>query len=420
MINTKKVKKISILSTQQNYKWVSMREVLPSIEKCWVMACNDQLFDHKLINADTEPLRNYIHFLMECDLIVVIAFNETISKLMRQIRLNFYISAPFVLHLYGHGTLGLWPQYRFGVLEIMTNQDIFIGTCPGDIACVKLTSSNAHVLDIPYPHFPLEQTVSITAIPTKVFAYIGRITDQKNLDILIEAYHLLHSQNSGVLPLYIYGKEDYFGSPNMGIVSTECLQNLKELVKEYGLTEKIIFKGFIERELLYQELSESHIFVSPSTHSDENFGMALMRSLALGASAVVSDWGGHKVFSRLMPERVLTSKVIFEKGRPLISALDFSLKMKEASEKKSGSISRELALPTYFSAEAVSYDFQNILKKLDTRDSANVAEKLTVTETTRVLYKQQAHYESTGDIQRAFNSYEDPIAQLYLKAYSED
>ncbi len=404
----KKIKRIAIVTTRQNYKWTSMQEVLPGIEKCWETASDDLGIEHRIINVDVEPLREYVKFILQCDMFIIIAFNETISRFMKEVRTTLNIPAPFVLHLYGHATLGLWPQYRFGALDIMNSGDIFIGTCPGDIKCMQLTCLNARTYDIPYPHFPLDLP---STKGNKVFAYVGRISDQKNVDLLIEAYALLKERIKNIPKLIIYGKEDHFGSPNMGIASTNCLEDLKVLADSLGVSDDVVFRGFVSREAIYSELGKNHIFLSASTHSDENFGMALLRSLAFGGAAVVSNWGGHQVFKAQCPERVWTVAIEFRNSHPRPIVSDFAIAMEKALDfVEKNKIEAEL--PSYFSSNSVTLSFKEIIKRASYNDAP-----LIITDTAQKMFQQQKFFESQGDIQRVFYSYSDPFAQLFLKAY---
>ncbi len=405
-----KIKKIAIITTRQNYKWISMQEVLPAIERCWEMTAESLNAEAKIFNVDQEPLRNFIHYLFDCDAFIIIAFNETIARFMREVRGTLNLPVPFVLHLYGHASLGLWPQHRFNVLQVMTAGDVFIGTCPGDMNCMKLAGENLLSYDIPYPYFPLE--ISKIAESELKFAYIGRISDQKNIDTLIEAYALLENDVGDLPPLLIYGKEDHFGSPNMGIPSTECLKNLQAKIVQHNLSEKIIFKGFQPREELYAEIGRKHIFLSASTHSDENFGMALMRSLAQGALAVVSHWGGHIPFKNKCSDRVWSAPVHFDTNRPKCDVAAFKEQMKNAlAAAKTYNFSG--SLPDYFFPKEIAKSFAEILDNISFS-----SEELKLTSVANEMYAQQLQYESQGDMQRVFTSYDDLKAQKFLRAYS--
>lgn len=382
-----------------------MREVIPAIENCWQAAAPLA----RIINVDEEPLRDHLAFLLECDALIVVAFNETISRFIVNIRSNLNIQIPLVLHLYGHATLGCWPQQRFGTLENLNEGDAFIGTCEGDLKCMKHSFENAKTYNIPYPYFSLsEEWKSVKG--EKVLSYVGRISDQKNIDLLIKAYKQLVGINLLAPPLYIFGSEDFLGSPNMGIPSTRCLEELVKLVDSLNLSKSVFFKGYFAREEIYKILGSEHIFVSASTHSDENFGMAAMRSLAVGGKAVLSHWGGHQIFRSEHPDRVWTSKVFFENDRPVIDPYDFACRMNDALS--SSDTHRQSSLSDYFMPDSVVNNFKKVLKEL--RYSKN---KLVLTEISRRVHRQQSQFEKDGNVQKAFIDYADPLAQLYLGAY---
>lgn len=62
---------------------------------------------------------------------------------------------------------------------------------------------------------------------------------------------------------------------------------LRQLVKANGLTEFVIFCGFLSGEKKLNEFIRAHIFVLPS--KDENFGIAVAEALSYGLPVVVSD-----------------------------------------------------------------------------------------------------------------------------------
>lgn len=395
--------KIAIITTRQNYAWTSMQEVLPALERCWQNSADE----FRTINVDVEPIRNHVPFLFSCDAFIIIAFNETISRFITAVRKDLHLDIPLVFHLYGHATIAMWPEARFGALELLNKGDVFIGTCPGDLKCMQLTLPDAKTLDIPYPYEEMGIEKQLKRQPP-CFVYIGRISDQKNIHTLIEAYSKLPDHS---LPLVIYGKEDFLGSPNMGIESSNYLFDLQQLCENLQMRDKIHFKGFKTREEIYQETGPEHIFVSASTHSDENFGMAAMRSLALGGKAVLSSWGGHVHFKSQFPGKVFLSTVTMENDFPVVNAQEFSQRMLEAS----AAITTEAVVEqrgAYFSPATVTASFKKILAEIKFDPGF-----LTVTKEARAIHEQQLFFETRGFRQRAFHSYSDPLAQLYLRSY---
>lgn len=398
-------KKIAIITTKQNYTWTSMQEVLPALERCW----EDAATKSRIINVDVEPLRNHISFLMSCDALIIIAFNETVSRFILNARINLNLQIPLVLHVYGHATLACWPQYRFGTLDCLNEGDAFVGTCLGDLKCMEYSLLNAKTYNIPYPYFPISNAGQRN-VGEKVFAYVGRLSDQKNVLQLIHSYNILLEMNSKAPALYIYGSEDFLGWPNLGIASTNCLDDIKKLIAKFNLNEKIFLKGFQPRELIYQTLGSDHIFVSASTHSDENFGMAAMRSLAVGGKAVLSHWGGHQEFKAHCPESVWTTEVIFKNFRPQIIPEEFANCMNEALA--TDLTPKNILLSDYFFPQKVTDSFQKILNELSFSEK-----RLQPTELALQIYRQQAQFEQEGNIQKAFSGIDDPLVQRLLGAY---
>ncbi len=403
--------KIAIITTRQNFKWISMQEVLPALESCWAMTTAES----KLINIDQDPLRSFMSYLLQCDAIVIIAFNETIARFMKIIRENLKLSIPFIFHLHGLATLALWPLDHFKVLPVLNNGDLFIGTCPGDKHCLDLIFEKTKHVTIPYPFIPLEKSSMIQINKETVFAYIGRISDQKNIDVLIRAYHLLSLEINSLPLLLIYGQEDHLGSPNMSIKSAPCLKQLLDLVKNLRLEEKIIFKGFVAREDLYSELGAHHISLSASTHSDENFGMAIMRSLSLGAIAVTTRWGGHIVFDENFRNRVFTVTVDFGNDRPRPSIDNFKEAMKKALDAAKKLQPQGEMLSNYFLPKEIAKQLDQILQDITFSQIP-----LTIKPEIQILFSEKKRFAKAGDIQKIFGSYQDPMAIKFLKAYTHN
>lgn len=399
------MRKIAIITTRQNYSWTSMQEVIPAIEKCWEESAESS----RIINVDVDPLRDHLDFIMSCEALIVIAFNETISRFIVTLRSQLNLQIPIVLHLYGHATIACWPEHRFGALDCFNAGDAFIGTCGGDLLCMEKTFINAKSYNIPYPYYPDSETKPNTK-GERVFAYVGRISDQKNLHLLVLAYSELLKKKVDSPPLLIYGKEDFLGSPNTGISSHQCLDDLTKLIKHLGIENQVFFKGFQSRDEIYKTLGSEHIFVSASTHSDENFGMAAMRSLASGGRLVLSHWGGHQIFKEQHPKRVWTSPVTFYHSKPVIDPIDFAGCLHQAliSDNAPG----DPLLSSYFSPDEIVTQFKKVLAQLSFSD-----EKLHSSQIAKQAFEQQAKFEAEGNIQKVFDGYEDELAQIYLSCY---
>jgi len=106
------------------------------------------------------------------------------------------------------------------------------------------------------------------------FIYTGRISQDKNLEIVADAFLSLAEKYHSIY-LLLVGEGPY----------------RSELQKKY-YHERIIFTGRIDRDSLSDYYSGSEFFVFPST--TDTFGMSVIEAQACGLPALVSDQGGPK------------------------------------------------------------------------------------------------------------------------------
>ncbi|HHZ19461.1 MAG TPA: DUF1957 domain-containing protein [Firmicutes bacterium] len=110
----------------------------------------------------------------------------------------------------------------------------------------------------------------------QVILFIGRLVAEKGVQVLIEAFARL----SGLYPdasLVIAGSGPY----------TEELQNM---VRRLGLTDRIRFMGFVAEKVRDELLKSCSIAVFPSLY--EPFGIVALEAMASGTPVVVSRTGG--------------------------------------------------------------------------------------------------------------------------------
>ncbi len=105
--------------------------------------------------------------------------------------------------------------------------------------------------------------------------YTGRISKDKNLDILIEAYEKVLKKKKDINLIFV-GDGPY----------------LEELRKKFSEESRILFTGEIPHEELPEIYSDADLFVFPST--TDTFGMAVLEAQACGLPAIVSEKGGPK------------------------------------------------------------------------------------------------------------------------------
>jgi len=105
--------------------------------------------------------------------------------------------------------------------------------------------------------------------------YAGRISEDKNIDFLIDIYKDIIKKNKNI-NLIIAGDGPYF-------------EKLKKNVKEI---KGIQLLGRIKREKLPNIYANADLFVFPS--NTDTFGMVILEAHACGLPAIVSDLGGPK------------------------------------------------------------------------------------------------------------------------------
>lgn len=106
------------------------------------------------------------------------------------------------------------------------------------------------------------------------FAYIGRISKNKRIELLLKAFALA-KENLGEFRLYIVG-QDWEG----------ILPALEKQVKELGLREEVVFTGKVSEKGLMEHYEKARFFVSASQH--EGFGISAVEAMASGCVPLLS------------------------------------------------------------------------------------------------------------------------------------
>jgi len=135
------------------------------------------------------------------------------------------------------------------------------------------------------------------------FLCVSRLHKIKNIDLIIDSFKIFNQKYSNS-SLKIIGIGDQ-------------LKSLKKKVKDYKLSNKILFKGERSRIDIIEEFNQSHAFVYAS--SFETFGVIFVESMSMGKPIVALDCGSaREIISEL-------SGIIVEKK----SAKDMSNSMEK-------------------------------------------------------------------------------------------
>jgi len=121
--------------------------------------------------------------------------------------------------------------------------------------------------------------LGITA-KAKIILFLGRLSQKKSPDLLLEAVALL-SKEPGGKPLHLV-----FAGPDEGGMKTR----LMAMAGQLGLTGQVQFTGAVFGEAKWAAYRDADVFVLPS--QNENFGNTAAESVAAGTPVVVTEQCG--------------------------------------------------------------------------------------------------------------------------------
>lgn len=400
--------RILFLKTTQNFVWRSMEEILPRIEEQWLRLCGPDYID--VIDVDTIRPSACLDKIFKAEKIVVSAFNQSIAQFLHIIRLKMGIQTPCIFYLHGLATIGLWPAFEFGLDDFFTDNDTFLGTCEGDLNSLKLVFENARAQKILFPTYKNELLIK-RGTDSPCFVYVGRLSRQKNLHSLLVAFAAFQKEWPVQIELHLFGMGDELDSPNMEIKRSGYETLLKDFTEKLNLTQQIHFHGWVKREEItafYQ--CHNAVFVSPSLHSDENFGMAALQAIEAGHPCLLSQWGGHKNYIEAFKSGVVGIPVYNTIHGPFTRITDIKEGMKEI-------LSQPMTGP---SVKNFSIDYQEVLlreilnEKKPSQGKVLIKSKLVED----LLAARQKHQNENSQIkQKIFEDYKDPRAHLFFHAY---
>lgn len=113
-----------------------------------------------------------------------------------------------------------------------------------------------------------------------VILYVGRLSREKNLDLLVEAFALLHKTHKNTT-LLLVGDFDY-------------REELEKKVEELGISEKVVFPGRIARNTLSVAYQAADIFAFPSITDTQ--GLVVNEAAHAGLPLVLCDGEVSEVF----------------------------------------------------------------------------------------------------------------------------
>lgn len=181
--------------------------------------------------------------------------------------ITFWIAAS----MYLHEKLGTWKKIDRFILLGQHSKDLFAGSGFRDFADRMVVKPN-FCFSLPQSAGTVASAVPSVGIPDKkCFLYIGRLTEEKGVPVLLKAF-----ASSGY---------------SLNIVGTGPLE---DLVKDYSIRyPNIGFVGAQPREKVYELLDGAAALIFPSVWY-ETFGMVVIEAFSKGVPVIAPDLGNIK------------------------------------------------------------------------------------------------------------------------------
>lgn len=409
---------ILVLTTREKAWWWSMEEVLPTVERVWTGIGQSRRENVRMLCVPLAPeieqrLQTSASHLKR---IVITAVTPGTVKIALLLRQQMKVDTPMILYLYGDATEGL---HAFGALaDVLTERDTFVVSSEADAVATRCCVPNAQVNVIPFPlvdQFKLNGRERDTRSEAARLAYVGRVSEQKNLHTLLFALWILRTSGGWVpgMTLDIYGSEDNLGSPNMGLKFPNYGTYLQDLAELLGMDDVVTWHGFKPRDWLFDNVHlEPHVFVSPTLHSDENFGSSVLASLVNGHQVATTAWGGHFGFQEWFSQQLTLVPVHRSTNGPVVNPVLLANAILRAVDRMSTVVVNEATLDRARAAFSESTVTTRTLEVLGKPVGKPVP--LEKSPTQRHIDERRALF---GGARKIFADYEDPIAQLFFEAY---
>lgn len=369
--------KIGLVCANLNERWESCQKIANNLIRSYKLKFKDiGIFSVKSSSSIEEYIstqeiaKNIIK--EKIDTLVFVDYRPHPLLLIKKLdELKFY--PKLIFHVYGDYVLFVkeWIELE-GVLEKFKVK--FIAASDAQAGVVKKTLLKNNCSKIPFPvDCDLYTRKEIKKSSFNILkeedvvnlVYTGRITHQKNNVLLLKTIEMVKRLTGKNLKLYIAGKFDDLGYPYFGKMfrkhsykrvwdKTIDILNLKN--------DSIVYLGNLNEEELIELYNEADIYISLSTHNDEDYGMSPAEAFCCGMDGILTYWGGFSSFnidSNIEYVDVKFSDTINHKieTKKIIKIIQ-NYKKKDLEEKKR--ISQ--VFKNHFSINSISEEIHNTVK----------------------------------------------------------
>lgn len=185
-----------------------------------------------------------------------------------------------MIESFNHGGL----LYKFFIRQLITKSSLVL--CQGK-NYVDFALNKWNIVTHYYPNYIRNEfehiDLSVKNYKDMKLVYVGRITESKNIDVIIEIFAIIRQ-------LYPHASLDLIGA-----FSENYKRVLDALINIKGLSHnEIHFHGRLNIENIHKILLSSSYFLFPSSESREGHSNALTEAMGAGVVPIVSNVGFNK------------------------------------------------------------------------------------------------------------------------------
>lgn len=210
------------------------------------------------------------------DLIVITApdtehYLRTIFSVSKGIKKVIESHNTFDKHFIANGLWSKCSYFLQSPKSLYRKVDLMIILTNGDAQYWRKVTSHIHVIPNPLTSFPSSLTPNSSPLHSHRIIAVGRITPQKRMDRLVDAFALFADK-------YPQWSVDIFGEG-------ECHQSLQQQIDGLKLSERIHILPPTRQ--IFEEYQSSSFFVLSSDY--EGFGLVIIEAMFCGLPVVSTD-----------------------------------------------------------------------------------------------------------------------------------
>lgn len=333
-------KKVALISKDEISSWKSCQSITGNLAKAYLRILPETSTEFFKVTTGFNQYQAYKTakkiFESEIELIIWLDHQPNAASLIEALGL-VYEQTPmqnrpkFIIHLFGdfvldclgwksvENKLKFWPVHFFVASERQKKlvDSFFVAKkCLVSVLPFPVDESIFNTDQLEENRIKLRERLGI-GDGERVLLYTGRVSYQKNVEMLIKVFASIEPLFEGKLHLLIAGASDdllmpYLGRHGLRGSFYAQFKNTLDATKK----SKIKFLGQCETLELVELYQAADLFVSMSTHNDEDYGMSPAEALSCGLPSLLSNWGGYAAFKNYS-DHVSLIDVDFHSFRPL-------------------------------------------------------------------------------------------------------